>query len=159
MYCHRCVFCIDTPARHTSGGHSNPDTVLLRWVYWHRQGDCQGESQSLLLVARHILMCSSQVLLRNNAKVYIAGRSKTKADLVIRELKEATGNEPLFHELDLASIAAVRQSAKEFLTYVFHTRYLSFRVWSIHSLQERAGAAYLVQQCVCSLSPKIYSRL
>lgn len=62
---------------------------------------------------------TAQALLNRNAKVYIASRSKTKADAAIQELKEATGHEPLFLQLDLASLASVRQAAEEFLRYVF----------------------------------------
>lgn len=70
-----------------------------------------------------------QALLNRNAKVYIASRSKTKADAAIQELKEATGHEPLFLQLDLASLASVRQAAEEFLRYIF----LYFKVQYAHS--------------------------
>ncbi|KAI0826477.1 NAD(P)-binding protein [Irpex lacteus] len=59
---------------------------------------------------------TTKALLNRNAKVYIASRSKTKADAAIQELKEATGHEPLFLQLDLASLASVRQAAEEFLS-------------------------------------------
>ncbi|KAI0776357.1 NAD(P)-binding protein [Irpex lacteus] len=59
---------------------------------------------------------TTKALLNRNAKVYIASRSKVKADAAIQELKEATGHEPLFLQLDLASLASVRQAAEEFLT-------------------------------------------
>lgn len=42
-------------------------------------------------------------------------RNKEKADKAIAELKEATGKEAIFLELDLASLASVRKSAQEFL--------------------------------------------
>ncbi|KAI1790007.1 NAD(P)-binding protein [Ganoderma leucocontextum] len=56
-----------------------------------------------------------KALLRHNAKVYLAARSKTKADAAIASLKELTGKEAIFLELDLASLASVKRSAQEFL--------------------------------------------
>jgi len=56
-------------------------------------------------------------LLKKNAKVYLAARSKTKADAAIEELKQATGGkEAIFLELDLSSLAAVKKAADEFLS-------------------------------------------
>lgn len=57
-----------------------------------------------------------QALLQHNATVYMASRSKDKAEKAIASLKEATGKEALFHELDLSSLASVKKSAEEFLT-------------------------------------------
>lgn len=48
--------------------------------------------------------------------MYIASRSKDKADKAVASLKEATGNEPLFLELDLADLSSVKKSAEEFLS-------------------------------------------
>ena len=45
----------------------------------------------------------------------MAVRSKEKADKAIAELKEATGKDALFLELDLSSLASVHKSAQEFL--------------------------------------------
>ena len=59
---------------------------------------------------------TSQALLQHNAKVYLAARSKEKADKALAELKEATGKEAIFLELDLASLRSVRNAAKEFLS-------------------------------------------
>lgn len=53
-------------------------------------------------------------LLRKNAKVYIAGRSRAKAEAAIKELKERTGKDALFLELDLASLRGIRKSVAEF---------------------------------------------
>lgn len=53
-------------------------------------------------------------LLRRNAKVYIAGRTPAKAEAAIRELKERTGKDALFLELDLANLRAVRKAAATF---------------------------------------------
>jgi NAD(P)-dependent dehydrogenase (short-subunit alcohol dehydrogenase family) len=59
-----------------------------------------------------------QELLNHNAKVYLAARSAVKANAAIAELKEVTGKEAIFLQLDLADITAVRKSAEEFLSYV-----------------------------------------
>ncbi|KAI5115497.1 hypothetical protein M0805_000110, partial [Coniferiporia weirii] len=53
-------------------------------------------------------------LLRKNAKVYIAARSRAKAEVAIGELKELTGREVLFFELDLADLKSVKRAAEEF---------------------------------------------
>lgn len=55
-----------------------------------------------------------------HAKVYIAGRSETKANPVIQELQQSTGNEAIFLTLDLADLASIRRCAKEFLVCVHH---------------------------------------
>lgn len=44
----------------------------------------------------------------------MATRSKARADTAIRELKEQTGKEAIFLELDLASLRSVRKAAEEF---------------------------------------------
>ena len=59
---------------------------------------------------------SLQALLQHNAKVYLAARSKEKAGNAIASLKEATGKEAIFLELDLSSLSAVKKSAGEFLS-------------------------------------------
>ena len=46
----------------------------------------------------------------------MASRSKDKAEKAIASLKEATGKEPLFLELDLADLSSVKKSAEEFLS-------------------------------------------
>ncbi|TFK84293.1 NAD(P)-binding protein [Polyporus arcularius HHB13444] len=56
-----------------------------------------------------------KALLRRNAKVYLGARSKAKADAAIASLKEATGKEAIFLELDLASLASIKKTAEEFL--------------------------------------------
>ncbi|KAH9973112.1 NAD-P-binding protein [Lactifluus volemus] len=55
-------------------------------------------------------------LLNHNAKVYLAARSAAKANAAIAELKDVTGKEAIFLQLDLADITAVRRSAEEFLS-------------------------------------------
>ncbi|EPS94682.1 NAD-binding protein [Fomitopsis schrenkii] len=48
--------------------------------------------------------------------VYMASRSKDKATEAIGRLKEETGKEAIFLELDLSSLASVRKAAQEFLS-------------------------------------------
>ncbi|OBZ71127.1 hypothetical protein A0H81_08821 [Grifola frondosa] len=57
-----------------------------------------------------------KALLEHNAKVYMASRSKSKADAAIAELKALTAKEAIFLELDLGSLASVRKAANEFLS-------------------------------------------
>ncbi|RPD56663.1 NAD(P)-binding protein [Lentinus tigrinus ALCF2SS1-7] len=57
-----------------------------------------------------------KVLLQHNAKVYLAARSKAKADAAIASLKDTTGKEAIFLELDLADFAAIKKAADEFLS-------------------------------------------
>ncbi|KAI9437374.1 NAD(P)-binding protein [Lactarius psammicola] len=55
-------------------------------------------------------------LLAHNAKVYLAARSAQKANEAIAELKNVTGKEAIFLQLDLSDIPAIRRSAQEFLS-------------------------------------------
>ncbi|KDQ11790.1 hypothetical protein BOTBODRAFT_35039 [Botryobasidium botryosum FD-172 SS1] len=55
-----------------------------------------------------------RALLSKNAKVYMASRSKSKADDAIAELKEATGKEAVFLLLDLANLSSIEKSAETF---------------------------------------------
>ncbi|KAJ3554361.1 hypothetical protein NM688_g3147 [Phlebia brevispora] len=57
-----------------------------------------------------------KALLQHNAKVYLAARSKERAEAAIADLKTATGKEAIWLELDLANLASVRHAAKEFLS-------------------------------------------
>ncbi|KAH8101379.1 NAD-P-binding protein [Cristinia sonorae] len=57
-----------------------------------------------------------KALLDHNAKVYMASRSKARAEEAIQELKEQTGKEALLLELDLSSLESVRQAAQTFLS-------------------------------------------
>ncbi|KDQ57600.1 hypothetical protein JAAARDRAFT_268980 [Jaapia argillacea MUCL 33604] len=57
-----------------------------------------------------------KALLTHNAKVYMAARSKSKAEAAIQDLKDQTGKESLFLELDLSNLASVRKSAEEYLS-------------------------------------------
>ncbi|QRW27732.1 short chain dehydrogenase [Rhizoctonia solani] len=56
-----------------------------------------------------------KALLNKNAKVYLAARSKSRADDAIEWLKsETNGKTPVFLELDLGNLASVRKAAEEF---------------------------------------------
>ncbi|CCM05600.1 uncharacterized protein FIBRA_07828 [Fibroporia radiculosa] len=56
-----------------------------------------------------------KALLQRNAKVYMASRSRQKAVEAISQLKNETGKEAIFLELDLSSLASCRKAAEEFL--------------------------------------------
>ncbi|TFY53263.1 hypothetical protein EVJ58_g9546 [Rhodofomes roseus] len=57
-----------------------------------------------------------RVLLQHNAKVYMASRSKEKAEEAIEELKKQAGKEAIFLELDLLSFSSIRKAAEEFMS-------------------------------------------
>ncbi|KAG9018794.1 hypothetical protein FRB90_009445 [Tulasnella sp. 427] len=57
-----------------------------------------------------------RALLNKNAKVYMASRSRQRAEQAIVDLKEETGREAIFLELDLASLDNVTKAAKEFMS-------------------------------------------
>ncbi|KZV89345.1 NAD(P)-binding protein [Exidia glandulosa HHB12029] len=57
---------------------------------------------------------TTKQLLRKGGKVYLAARSKAKADEAITELERETGKRAIFHELDLGNLAAVKRSALDF---------------------------------------------
>ena len=48
----------------------------------------------------------------------MASRSKAKAEQAIADLKQLTGREAIFLELDLANLKSVKKAAEEFLRYV-----------------------------------------
>ncbi|KAI0823263.1 NAD(P)-binding protein [Trametes gibbosa] len=73
-----------------------------------------------------------KVLLQHNAKVYLGARSKAKADAAIASLKEATGKDAVFLELDLANLASVKKAAQEFLS----------KEHELHVLFNNAGVMY-----------------
>ncbi|OJA21277.1 hypothetical protein AZE42_10595 [Rhizopogon vesiculosus] len=58
----------------------------------------------------------SQVLLTKNAKVYIACRDKAKGEAAIRELKDSTGKEAFFLQLNLANLKSVKAAGEEFVS-------------------------------------------
>jgi retinol dehydrogenase-12 len=55
-----------------------------------------------------------QALLEKNAKVYMAARSRERAEVAIAELKTITGREAFFLECDLADLSSVRRAAATF---------------------------------------------
>ncbi|ELU45063.1 short chain dehydrogenase domain-containing protein [Rhizoctonia solani AG-1 IA] len=62
-----------------------------------------------------------KVLLLKNAKVYLAARSKARADEAIQWLeRETNGKSPIFLELDLANLDSVREAAEEFMSVNSH---------------------------------------
>ncbi|KAF9524304.1 hypothetical protein CPB83DRAFT_898051 [Crepidotus variabilis] len=61
---------------------------------------------------------TAKALLSHNAKVYLAARSKEKAEAAIRELKQLTGQEGIFLKLDLSELSSVKAAAEEFLSGV-----------------------------------------
>lgn len=58
---------------------------------------------------------TAKELLKRNAKVYIAARSKEKAEEAIRELEKETGQKAHFLELDLADLRSVKTAAEDFM--------------------------------------------
>jgi NAD(P)-dependent dehydrogenase (short-subunit alcohol dehydrogenase family) len=60
---------------------------------------------------------TAQELASRGAEVVLACRNEAKAEPVIADIRAKTGNDKLsFHALDLADLAAVRESAEAFLT-------------------------------------------
>ncbi|KAG8943036.1 hypothetical protein FRC04_003247 [Tulasnella sp. 424] len=55
-------------------------------------------------------------LLKKNAKVYLAARSKERGEAAIKELQAVTGKSAQFLELDLANLDKITASAKEFMS-------------------------------------------
>lgn len=60
--------------------------------------------------------------MNKNAKVYMATRSKSRADAAIKWLKQETGGKvPIFLELDLANLDSIRKAVDEFKRSVSDT--------------------------------------
>ncbi|KAH9932806.1 NAD(P)-binding protein [Epithele typhae] len=55
-----------------------------------------------------------KALLAHDAKVYLAARSREKGHAAIARLKEETGKDAVFLELDLASMKSIKRAAEEF---------------------------------------------
>lgn len=53
-------------------------------------------------------------LLLKGCTVWLSARSRSKAEAAINELKEETGKEALFLELELSDLKAVKESAEKF---------------------------------------------
>ena len=90
-----------------------------------------------------------QALLNTNAKVYLAARSKTKADEAIEWLKQETGGKSaIFLELDLASLDSVRKAADEFKRLAFFGADMpksTRKANDTRAPQQREGATYFIQ--------------
>ncbi|CAA7268672.1 unnamed protein product [Cyclocybe aegerita] len=59
---------------------------------------------------------TAKALLAHNATVYVAARSKEKADQAIQDLKKQTGKEGIFLKLDLGDLKSIKAAAEEFLS-------------------------------------------
>ncbi|KAF7369180.1 hypothetical protein MVEN_00245200 [Mycena venus] len=57
-----------------------------------------------------------RALLQHNAKVYLACRSRRKAEETIAELRDLTGKEAIFLELDLANLSSIKAASEKFLS-------------------------------------------
>jgi retinol dehydrogenase 12 len=68
--------------------------------------------------AAYLIISEFQHMLVHNAKVYIAGRNAKKVHEAITDLKEETGKEALFLQLDLSDLQSVKECAEEFLRFV-----------------------------------------
>ncbi|KAG9027506.1 hypothetical protein FRB95_007643 [Tulasnella sp. JGI-2019a] len=55
-----------------------------------------------------------QELLKKNAKVYMASRSRARAEEAINDLETKTGKRAIFLELDLAKLDSITKAAQEF---------------------------------------------
>jgi len=55
-----------------------------------------------------------KALLLKNAKVYMASRSRSKAEAAIADLERETGKKAIFLEIDLADLASVKKAAETF---------------------------------------------
>ncbi|KAF9072376.1 NAD(P)-binding protein [Rhodocollybia butyracea] len=70
-------------------------------------------------------------LLKHNAKVYMAVRSREKAEAAIKDLKKETGKEAIFLKLDLGDLTTIKASVEDFLKNETH----------LHVLINNAGVA------------------
>ena len=74
-----------------------------------------GYVDGLLEKCLRIAIPVAQVLLSKNARVYIAARDENRAQKTIDELKEKTGNQPIFFlRLDLADLPSIKTTVEEF---------------------------------------------
>ncbi|KAH8086594.1 NAD(P)-binding protein [Cristinia sonorae] len=98
--------------------------TFLKWFFFPYRTDFTAE-QIPDLTGRVVIVTGGnegigketvKALLDRNARVYIASRSKAKADAAIQQLHQLTGKQAIFLELDLASLSSVRRSAEEFLS-------------------------------------------
>lgn len=114
--------------------------VLRRRQQWHRKGNCQSECTGWRSPFLWTDPNGLQHLLLKNAKVYMGSRSKSRAETAIAEvilprrgpkiwrsrlrsqLRNETGREAIFLELDLASLDSVAKAATEFKRYIWLCR-------------------------------------
>lgn len=66
-------------------------------------------------------------LLRKNAKVYMASRSRSRAESAIADLTKTTGKEAIYLELDLASLVSIKRAVQEFQRYAWFTNLILLR--------------------------------
>lgn len=84
-------------------------------------------------------------LLRKNAKVYMASRKKSRAEPAIAELKEKTGKEAIFLQLDLASLRRSKGQRKSFRGTYIRLTTLDLATLSLMLSKPRVSASYFVQ--------------
>ncbi|KAI0032686.1 hypothetical protein K488DRAFT_49359 [Vararia minispora EC-137] len=60
---------------------------------------------------------TAKALLSHGAKVYIASRTVEKTKAAIEDLKQATGREAIFLQLDLSDLVSVKKAAEVFLRH------------------------------------------
>ncbi|EIW81022.1 NAD(P)-binding protein [Coniophora puteana RWD-64-598 SS2] len=74
----------------------------------------------------------AKALLSKNAKVYIASRDRAKSEAAIEELKQATGKEAFFIQLNLSKLSDIKAAAEEF----------SSKESQLHVLYNNAGLMF-----------------
>lgn len=82
-------------------------------------------------------------LLRKNTKVYMASRNRSRAEPAIADLKEKTGKEAIFLQLDLASLRSVKRAAEEFQRYIHILTLLTYP--ALMFSKSRVATSYIVQ--------------
>ncbi|KAJ7916734.1 hypothetical protein B0H13DRAFT_2231561 [Mycena leptocephala] len=85
-----------------------------------------------------------RALLQHNARVYMAGRNRAKAEAVISELRMMTEKEAVFLELDLADLSSIKAASEEFL------RYVDSKETKLHILYNNAGIMVPPRELVTS---------
>jgi retinol dehydrogenase-12 len=79
-------------------------------------GDLSGRTFLVTGGNTGIGLATATALAGRGGRVHVASRSRQKGEAAVAQIIAATGNDQVrFHHLDLADLAAVRQSASEFL--------------------------------------------
>jgi retinol dehydrogenase-12 len=79
-------------------------------------GDLSGRTFLVTGGNTGIGLATATALAGRGGRVHVAARSRQKGEAAVAQITAATGNDQVrFHQLDLADLAAVRQSASEFL--------------------------------------------